>query len=169
MSMVDVASLICFTKLCKNIIILTKPRANAQRVVKSVVIPSGVPSVAAQGAAAECQGSLTAVRRDYAAAAKKSGPKAKDTEIRRLRRVITAMSEEAAAAKTKATSKINDLKQRLYDEKKITDGVLPARQQCVSKPLGRVQQSAQHRKQQSHVADVLVTQISINAEHLFPN
>ena len=47
------------------------------------------------------------------------------------------------------------MKQRLYDEKKITDGVLPARQQCVSKPLGRVQQSAQHRKQQSHVADVL--------------
>ena len=38
--MVDVASLICFTKLCKNILILTKPRANAQRVVKSVVIPN---------------------------------------------------------------------------------------------------------------------------------
>ena len=41
-SMVDVASLICFTKLCTNILILTKPRANAQRVVKSVVIPSRV-------------------------------------------------------------------------------------------------------------------------------
>ena len=42
MSMVDVASLICFTRLCKNILILTKPRANAQRVVKSVVIPNRV-------------------------------------------------------------------------------------------------------------------------------
>ena len=38
-SMVDVASLICFKKLCKNILILMKPRANAQLVVKSVVIP----------------------------------------------------------------------------------------------------------------------------------
>ena len=38
-SMVDLASLMCFTKLCKNILTLTKPRANAQLVVKSVVIP----------------------------------------------------------------------------------------------------------------------------------
>ena len=37
LSMVDLASLICFTKnLCKNILTLTKPRANAQLVVKSV-------------------------------------------------------------------------------------------------------------------------------------
>ena len=39
-SMVDVASLMCFTKLCKNILILTKLHANAQRVVKGVVIPN---------------------------------------------------------------------------------------------------------------------------------
>ena len=38
-SMVDLASSKCFTKLCQNILTLTEPRANAQLVVKSVVIP----------------------------------------------------------------------------------------------------------------------------------
>ena len=38
--MVDLASSKCFTKLCKNISTLTEPRANAQLVVKSAVIPS---------------------------------------------------------------------------------------------------------------------------------
>ena len=41
-SMVDLASSKCFTKLCKNILTLTEPRANAQLVVKGVVIPTVV-------------------------------------------------------------------------------------------------------------------------------
>ena len=57
-----------------------------------------------------------------------------------------------------------ELKQRLYDEKKMIGGVLSARQQCVSKPLGRVQQSAQHRSQQSHAADVLQKRAAAKAE-----
>lgn len=84
----------------------------------------------------------------------KSGSKADDTEIRRLRRVITAMSEEAAAAKTKADVEIKDLKQRFRREKVITDGVYHW-QQCVGKLLGSVQQSALYNKQQKCVADDL--------------
>ena len=38
-SIVDLANAKCLTKLCKNILTLTEPRANAQLVVKSVVIP----------------------------------------------------------------------------------------------------------------------------------
>jgi hypothetical protein len=37
--MVNLAGSRCFARFRKNILILTKPRANAQRVVKSVVIP----------------------------------------------------------------------------------------------------------------------------------
>ena len=59
------------------------------------------------------------------------------------------MSEEAAAA----NSANYDLKPRLYDEKKITDGLFAAK--LIVKPLGSVQQSARHRKQQAHTADVL--------------
>ena len=40
-SMVNLAGARCFARSHKNILILTKLRANAQRVVKSVVIPSG--------------------------------------------------------------------------------------------------------------------------------
>ena len=40
MSMVNLAGSRCFAKFRKNILILTKLRANAQRVVKSVVIPN---------------------------------------------------------------------------------------------------------------------------------
>ena len=45
--MVNLAGSRCFARFRKNILILTKPRANAQRVVKSVVIPTGevVPEV----------------------------------------------------------------------------------------------------------------------------
>ena len=39
--MVNLAGSRCFARFRKNILILTKPRANAQRVVKSVVIPTG--------------------------------------------------------------------------------------------------------------------------------
>ena len=42
--MVNLAGSRCFARFRKNILILTKPRANAQRVVKSVVIPSRVAS-----------------------------------------------------------------------------------------------------------------------------
>ena len=41
MSMVNLAGARCFARFRKNILILTKLRANAQRVVKSVVIPTG--------------------------------------------------------------------------------------------------------------------------------
>ena len=42
-SMVDLASSKCFTKLCTIFLTLTEPRANAQLVVKSVVIPNQDP------------------------------------------------------------------------------------------------------------------------------
>ena len=38
--MTNLAGSRCFARIRKNILILTKPRANAQRVVKSVVIPT---------------------------------------------------------------------------------------------------------------------------------
>ena len=38
--LVDLASSKCFTKLCKNMLTLTEPRANAQLIVKSVVMPN---------------------------------------------------------------------------------------------------------------------------------
>ena len=72
---------------------------------------------ALSGAASDGQSLVVAaVRGNYAAAAKNSELATKDTEIRRLQRLITAMSEEAAvakSAKTKADAKIDDLKQRL--------------------------------------------------------
>ena len=109
----------------------------------------GVLSVAAQGAVAECQGSVTAVRRDYAAAANKSGPKAKDAEIARLQREIERLQRDTA----KLQRSERDLKQRPHEEKKIADGMFGVK--LTIKLLGSVQQSAQHRKQQPHVAHVL--------------
>ena len=38
--MVNLAGSRCFARFRKNILILTKPRANAQRVIKSVVMPT---------------------------------------------------------------------------------------------------------------------------------
>ena len=66
----------------------------------------------------------------------------KDAEIERLQRGNAKLQHSEC-----------DLKQRLYDEKKIIDGLFAAK--LIIKPLGSVQQSARHRKQQSHVADVL--------------
>ena len=116
----------------------------------------GVPSVAAHGAAAECQGVVAGARRNYAAPAKKAGSKVKDAEMQRVVAVNDAEIERFQRDNAKLQHGERDLKQRLYDAKKTIDGLFAAK--LTIKLLGSVQQSARHRKQQSHVVDVDVAE-----------
>ena len=118
----------------------------------------GVPSVAAHGAAAECQGLVAAAPRNHAAAAKKTGSKVKDAEMQRVVAVKDAEIERLQRDNAKLQHSERDLKQRLYDEKKTTDGLFAPK--LTIKPLGSVQQSTRHRKQQSHIADVLQKRVA---------
>ena len=101
----------------------------------------GVPPVAAQGAAAECQGSTTAARSAYAAVVKRSK---RDAEIDRLQRDNDRLQRDN-----------RDLQQRLRDEKKLTNGVFAARQFGIVAQQQQLHQLRHQLHQQQQIRQVV--------------